>query len=682
MICRPWCSAPLRDTFLDLVRDELREVRGRYYWKLNFMEAQCNEEEKTGLQYLTLEGLEAFLSSPFVNGIGKVLAGRIAKKTGLDILLSDFDFESSLSDIPGLTSSKISELKNSIQALRYPIQSLVLLYSAGLKDAEVEKIASHYKKKLEKVILAEPYDMVENVWKTSFFTADKVGRLLGVKADDPGRLQGALLTAVKFYAEKGHLFAIETQAVETAARLAGVSSNLVRPQLEALVDEGRLVRSLDGIYLPVYFTAEKGAAEKIRRIIKRHSPEKLIFDLPTVDIKGNPLNEGQISAIRTVMENPVTVITGGPGTGKTTAVRGIIRLYEDMGKKVILAAPTGRAAKRMTDLAGMEAKTIHRLLGYSMGRGYRNKKFDADILVIDEASMLEQVLFNHLLDAVGPDTTIVLVGDTDQLPSIGAGDVLNHLIASETVPVVNLTENFRQKEGSMIAANAEKIREGRAPESGRKEDFILVEENGGEADIKSKILDLVANEIPLICKVDPKQIQVVTPQQEGPLGAKQLNIDIQQSVNPVAPEIKRGTKLFRLGDRVMQIANSSEKQVYNGETGWVSGVDPENNTLEVTFNDGKKRSYDKSRLKELTLAYATTVHKLQGSETDYMVMLLSTAHRPLLYRNLLYTGVSRAKKLCVLLGEEKALSTALRDDSHKIRNSNFKNMLKGIAGND
>lgn len=628
----------------------------------------------------TRDGLANFLGSPYIKGIGKIFAGRIADQVGWDLLEPGFDFVKNLKDIPGLGINKIEDLKRSFEELKYPAQSLVLLYSAGLKDIEVQKIASHYKKHLLNAILEDPYDMVENAWKVSFFTADKVGKLLGIKDDDPRRLRGALLTAVKFYAERGNVCATEEQALATAAHLSHSTVENVEKEVDSLIREERLVRSHEGLYLPVFYLAEKEAAEKLSRLILQRKENDVNFEIPNYDLSGNPLNDGQKAAIRTVMENPVTVITGGPGTGKTTAIRGLISLFEDMGKKVVLAAPTGRAAKRMSDLSGFEAKTIHRLLGYSMGRGYRNKKFDTDVLVIDEASMLEQVMFRHLLNALNENTKIVLVGDTNQLPSIGAGDVLNQLMDSGVVPVVRLTENFRQKTGSQIALTAENIKSGISPEPGGDKDFLLMEEKG-IVPIKERVLDLVGREIPEMCGINPKDIQIVTPQQEGPLGAKELNMAIQERVNKGAPEIKRGTKVFRLGDRVMQISNSSERNIYNGETGWISFINPEEGLLEVTFYDGKKREYDKSRLKELTLAYATTVHKLQGSETDYMVMILSSAHRPLLYRNMLYTGVSRARKLCVLIGEGKALETAISNDNPALRNSHFKERLqKRISG--
>ena len=639
------------------------------------MENINSEISSLSLPEPSKEGLESFLASPYIPGIGKVFASRIVENIGNRILDPGSLTEKDFSEIPGLSESKAKTITESLKSLRYSPRLLAFLYSCGLNDTDIEKITSHYRKHTEDVILYDPYEMVEDVWKFSFFKADKIGKALGIKVDDPRRLRGALLTAVKIYAENGSMFATTEEALATASRITGVEEEKFLDEIENLVKDERLIKSHHGLYLPVYYKAEKEGAEKIASLIRSSKDLSEDLVLPETDREGNTLSSDQLHAIETVMKNPVTIITGGPGTGKTTTIRGIISLLEERGKNVVLAAPTGRAAKRMTDLTGTEAKTIHRLLGYRQGEGHRNKHFDADILIIDEASMMEQVLFNHLLQALKPGTKVVMVGDIDQLPAIGAGDVLRDLINSGTVPVISLNENFRQKNGSMIASNARAIKEGCVPENIPGSDFTLISEESPKK-IHDRILSLVSEEIPAHYHIDPKDIQVVSPQQEGPLGAKQLNLDIQKCVNPTGPEVKRGLKTFRLGDRVMQTSNSSERHTYNGETGWVSPVDPENQTLEVTFYDGKHSSYNRKELGELSLAYATTVHKLQGSETEYMVMPMTMSHKPMLYRNLLYTGVSRAKKMCVLVGEDKAIRTAIENKIPSTRNSNFKKRLQ------
>lgn len=328
----------------------------------------------------------------------------------------------------------------------------------------------------------------------------------------------------------------------------------------------------------------------------------------------------------------------------------------------------------MTALTGYEAYTIHHLLGYRQGEGYHNKTIDTDLLVIDEGSMMEQVLFDHLLEAVKPGTRIIMVGDVDQLPAIGAGDVMRDLIRSDRIPVAKLNENFRQEAGSLIAANAIAINRGNMPENDHDKNFLIIDEKGLTA-IHDRILSLVSEELPADYSISPADIQVVTPQQMGPLGARQLNIDLQNRLNPDAPGIKRLTSSMRLGDPVMQTANSRERGLFNGEIGRIVEVDPEERFLIVEFSGGRRSKYLRSELSELTLAYATTVHKLQGSEVNYMVMPVSMSHRPMLFRNLLYTGVSRARKLCVLVGEESAIRYAIDNNRDSVRNSNFRSRL-------
>ena len=638
------------------------------------MEGPIDTERKLPV---TLQGVENFLASPYTEGIGKVYASRIAETLGVEAVEKILDDPNVLKDIPGLGEGKIITLIDSLKALKYPLDLTEFLYSCSLSDTDVEKILTTYKDLTRKIILYDPYEMVEDAWKLSFFTADKIGKGLGIVADDTRRLRGALLTAVKIYAEMGHVFATEDQAIKMASRISGVDERHFAEEIANLVADGRLIRSRDGIYLPVYYKAEKGAAQKLASLIASCKPFEKSGTVARTDRDGHKLSGDQLNAINTVMYSPVTVITGGPGTGKTTAVKGIIDSLEQQGKDIILAAPTGRAAKRMSDLTGREATTLHRLLGYRPTMGYKNKKLQTDILIIDEGSMLEQVMFNHLLQAVAPGTKIVIVGDTDQLPPIGAGDVLRNLIESGTVPVVRLNENFRQAEGSMIAHNANSIRQGIVPKAGKQKDFeILLEDSASK--VHATLMKVIKETIPEKYGVLPRDIQVVSPQQEGPLGTKLLNVEIQQAVNPEGPCVRRGAKILRVGDRVMQTSNSSQRNVYNGETGWISEVDILNQAVEVTFTDGKTLWYDRKDLGQLSLAYAITVHKMQGSETDFMVMPLILSHRLLLYRNLLYTAVSRARKLCVIVADEKALTEAVSNDSPVRRNSNFGERLRDL----
>ncbi len=634
--------------------------------------------DSTALLAVTPQGVEAFLSGKMVEGIGPVYARKLVADYGTDVVKRLRDEPETITGIPGLGASRIATASQSLSQITRPLDLLMFLYSYGIKDLFIDRIFGKYRSKTREVVVEDPYQMVEDVWQLSFFTADKIGKALGIAADDRRRLRGALLTAVKHYAENGNLFATPEQAVEYAAEISGIDVERFPAAVDSLVADGRLVSSRGGLYLPVYYNAERNGARRLLALASAPVSTDAELELPRFDINGNEYSPKQREAMRMAVEHPVMVLTGGPGSGKTTVLKGILDYFSKIGLKFTLVAPTGRAAKRMSTLTGYDAQTIHRLLGYSQGEGYHNKAIDTDVLVIDEGSMMEQVLFDHLLEAVKPGTRIIMVGDVDQLPAIGAGDVMRDLIKSGVVPVAHLDENFRQEAGSLIAANAMAINQGKMPDAHEVEDFMIVEEKGVPA-IHDRILSLVSEEIPAKYGIAPAEIQVVTPQQLGPLGARQLNVDIQNRLNPDAPGIRRGASIMRIGDPVMQTANSRERGLYNGEIGRIVEVDPEEKFLVVEFSGGRRSTYLRSELNELVLAYATTVHKLQGSEVEYMVMPLSMSHRPMLYRNLLYTGVSRARKLCALVGEEEAIRYAVGNNRDSTRNSNFSSRLNSGA---
>lgn len=624
---------------------------------------------------VTPEAVEEFLASHWVEGIGPAYAKKLVEKFGTDaIKVLIKNPEKAAQAISGLGEARAEKAQESLKQVKWDINLLLLLFSCGIDDTFIERILNKYRKKTEHIVLEDPYSMVEDVWQLSFFTADKIGKHLGIAKDDPRRLQAALVTAVKFAAEAGHLFATQEEAVASAARISGEEPEKVAREIENAVASGRLVSSRGGLYLPVFYNAEKEGAEKLSALASVKLESVSDDEVPEFSQLGHRYSPLQREAIKMAMESPVVAITGGPGSGKTTVVKGIIDMLEGEGKKVVLCAPTGRAAKRLSTLTGCHATTIHSLLGYRQGEGYHNKKIDADVLIIDEGSMMEQVLFNHLLQALKPGTGVILVGDADQLPAIGAGDVLRDLIASERIPVAHLNENFRQSEGSLIASGARAINNGEVPESDPEHDLMIIPEPT-VARIHDKILSLVAEELPASRGIAPDDFLVVTPQQVGKLGARQLNFDIQEKVNPEGPALKRGATTMRLGDPVMQTANSRERGVYNGEVGRITGVDPSQQTLEVIFSDGRKSVYERSELSELTLAYATTIHKLQGSEARNIIIPVTMAHKPMLYRNLLYTGVSRATNLCILVGEEEALRYAVENAPSGSRHSNFKYRL-------
>ncbi|MDE5552300.1 MAG: AAA family ATPase [Muribaculaceae bacterium] len=625
-------------------------------------------------------GVEALLAGPRVEGIGPAFAGRLTARYGTDAVEELMRHPDRVADeISGLGRARADKASESLLKMEKELGLLLFLYSCGIGDLYIERICNKYRRRTVEVILSDPYSMVEDVWQLSFHIADKIGSKMGIAGNDPRRIQAALVTAVKLAAEMGHLFLSQEQAIASAARIAGVSPEEAAARVDDVVASGRLIKSKGVLYLPVFYAAEKEGAEKLSSLASVPLTPAEDESIPTHSLQGHLYSQQQREAIRKAIENPVLVITGGPGSGKTTVVKGIIDIMKEQGKSVVLCAPTGRAAKRLSALTECDAVTIHSLLGYRQGEGYHNKKIDCDLLIIDEGSMMEQVLFNHLLQAVSPGTRIILVGDVDQLPAIGAGDVLRDLIASDRIAVVRLDDNFRQSEGSLIAKGARAINNGELPETDPERDLVIIPEPT-VSQIHDRIISLVAEELPSSRHISPTDIIVVTPQQIGRLGARQLNLDLQQRLNPDGPALRRGATTMRLGDPVMQTANSRERGVYNGAGGTITQVDTAGQRLTVTFTDGRESTYERSELSELTLAYATTIHKIQGSEARNIIIPVTMAHRPMLYRNLIYTGVSRATDLCILVGEEDALRYAIDNTPASTRNSNFRYRLQsGIA---
>lgn len=479
-------------------------------------------------------------------------------------------------------------------------------------------------------------------------------------------------------ANEGHCFAVREQLVSETVRMLELEESLVESTVDRMVEEKWVIPDENNaVYLPPFYFSETGTAKRVKEILAVCAPKRAV-DIERV-IKevqaecGITYDEVQLEAIKTAVTSKFTVLTGGPGTGKTTATLAIIRVFQKLGAACLLAAPTGRAAKRLSETTGMEAKTIHRLLEYKPPEGYRRNgenPLECDVLVVDETSMVDIILMYNLLKAVSNETVVILVGDVDQLPSVGAGNVLKDIIDSGTVPVVRLTRIFRQAMGSAIITNAHRINRGKMPNlrGGRNSDFFFIEEED-PLKVAETVKVLCTKRLPAYYKVDPiNDIQVLCPMQRGETGAQNLNTVLQESLNPTDVTIKYGGTVYRLNDKVMQIKNNYEKNVFNGDIGTIVKIDMEDKTLVIRF-DGNDVDYDATELDEVVPAYAITVHKSQGSEYKVVVAPFTMQHYMMLQRNLLYTCVTRAKQVFVLVGSKKAVAIAVSNNKIQRRNT-------------
>ena len=487
--------------------------------------------------------------------------------------------------------------------------------------------------------------------------------------------------------ENGHCYAVREQLIQAAVQLLEVEEAELEITLDEMLRTEEVIREEEAIYLPPFFFSETGCAKRLLKLLAAERRVQMDVDTVMETVMGRAgqgqhitYDEVQLEAIRAAVSSKIMVLTGGPGTGKTTTTMGIIAAYRAAGCRIVLAAPTGRAAKRMSEATGMEAKTIHRLLEYKPPEGYQRKEenpLEGDVLILDECSMIDIMLMYNLLKAMPEQMTLIMVGDTDQLPSVGAGNVLKDIISSGRIPVVRLSRIFRQARGSRIIMNAHRINKGEQIDmrGGRDSDFFFAAKETNE-EVVELLVKYCTENLPRYYHVDALQdIQVLTPMQRGVCGAANLNQVLQEAMNPGSIFLRRGGTQYRLHDKVMQIRNDYDKEVFNGDIGVINHVDMEERELTVNF-DGREVVYDVSELEELTLAYATTIHKSQGSEYPIVVMPFTMSHYVMLQRNLLYTGVTRAKKILVLIGEKKAVWYAVKNETTADRNTKLAERLR------
>ena len=632
----------------------------------------------------TVYGIEKYLGSGLIKGIGPKYAKKIVAKFGADTLDIIEENIERLGEVEGIGKKRIQQIKFSWVRQREIKNVMVFLQSHDVSSAYAAKIYKAYGNDAVKRVQENPYQLADDIWGIGFKTADTIAVKMGIEKDEFNRLRSGIKYALGELGNEGHVFAYREQLIKKGKELLDVTESQLDEAIERMMKNDDLKVEENAIYLPPFYYAEIGAAKRLRMIISAEAEENIFTKDQMVDLGriqktlGISYDDVQAEAIHRAANSKVMVLTGGPGTGKTTTTQGIIQAFLDKGLSILLAAPTGRAAKRMSEATGREAKTIHRLLEFKPPEGYKRNEenpLEGDVLLVDECSMIDIMLMNSLLKAVPANMRLVLIGDVDQLPSVGAGNVLRDIIDSEAVPVVRLTKIFRQAQQSRIITNAHKVNEGKFPDisNGKNSDFFFLNREEPEV-IAKEIVELVKNKLPNYYKVKPSEIQVLTPMQKGIIGAINLNQELQKAINPSMEGIRRGGYIFKQYDKVMQIRNNYDKEVFNGDIGRILEIDTEDNTLTVLF-DGRKVLYEASELDELVQAYACTIHKSQGSEYPIVVMPVSMTHFMMMQRNLIYTGITRSKKVCVVVGTMKALGYAVRNITVTKRNTMLKERL-------
>jgi exodeoxyribonuclease V alpha subunit len=623
----------------------------------------------------TVEGIEKYLGSGLVKGIGPHFARKIVEVFGDRTLAVIDESPTFLREVKGIGPRRLQQIRASWQQQKAVRAIVVFLQSHGVGTARAVRIYKQYGEQAIDLVRANPYRLATDIWGVGFRTADDLAGRLGIDPASPLRARAAIRYVLQQLSNEGHCGFPEAGVIERTAALTGIDQAVVAAAVEHERTEGQLVREPEfeepWLYLKPLFLAEVGVSRHLCNLREGRHP------LPALDIEaalhwveqkmGLKLAHSQRDALRQAATRKVLVVTGGPGTGKTTIVRGILEIFAAKGLRCALCAPTGRAAKRLSESTGREAKTIHRLLEFDPSLGGfkrdRDQPLELDLLVVDETSMVDVVLMNQLVRAVPARACLVLVGDVDQLPSVGPGTVLADVISSKALPVVRLTEIFRQAGQSWIVRAAHRVHEGEMPESAPpgQGDFYFVEAETPEA-ILERIVTMVRERIPARFGLDPlRDVQVLSPMNRSELGARNLNVQLQAVLNPPrpGPEVQRFGWTFRVGDKVLQTVNDYDKEVFNGDVGRVATIDETEQEVVVEF-EGKSVRYEFGELDELALAFALSIHKAQGSEYPAVVIPLHTQHYLMLQRNLLYTGITRGKKLVVLVGSRAALSAAVQ----------------------
>ncbi len=676
---------------------EILELHGTWTTHPKFGEQFRVEHYKTKMP-ATVFGIKKYLGSGLIKGIGPVMAGRIVKRFGkktLDVIEEDID---RLMAVEGVGKKRVLMIKQAWADQKEIREVMLFLQSHNVSAGYAVKIFKQYGDQSIAVVRENPFQLAMDIFGIGFVTADRIAAQMGFAKDSPRRVEAGIIYVLNQLSDEGHVYYPMNLLVEKTMEILEVDREIIFICLENLVSSEKIViedlitdnpafgENSRGVYLAGFHVGETGIARFLSKLAGAPFPFPHVDGEKAVKWVETQLNirlaDKQIEAVRYALSHPVMVLTGGPGTGKTTIINAILKIFLRLKKKVLLAAPTGRAAKRVSETSGHEAKTIHRLLEFAMQKGGFAKNdrnpLDCDVLIIDETSMIDTILMYHLLKAVSAGTVLILVGDVNQLPSVGAGNVLKDIIRSGCFPVVTLNEIFRQARASRIIINAHRINNGKMPEiklsRDEESDFYFIHQEDPEK-VLDIILEMVSVRIPKRFGFHPvDDVQVLTPMHKGLVGAGNLNIRLQQVLNPKGTGISRGGREFKVNDKVMQIRNNYDKEVYNGDIGRIFRIFPEEQEVVVVF-DHRKVIYDYADLDELAPAYAISIHKSQGSEYPAVVVPILTQHYILLQRNLVYTAVTRGKKLVVLVGTKKALAIAVNNNNPQERYTHLKQRL-------
>lgn len=625
----------------------------------------------------TVKGIEKYLGSGLIKGIGPVNAKRIVDMFGTETIEVIESQTERLMEIEGIGEKRVQMIKKAWEEQKDIKNIMLFLQGNGVSASYAVKIYKVYGNESIELVKENPYRLAQDIWGIGFKTADGIARNMGYDENSIERCCAGAVYVLGELSNDGHCFSLREELVKSACDMLGVEAELVERAIDKMSAEQLLIEEESAVYIPGLYYSEIGAASRIVKIAAQKSAYEG-FDVNLMleamqSESGMRYDKVQLEAIRTAVSSKFMVLTGGPGTGKTTTTNAIIKLFERLGAKVSLAAPTGRAAKRLSETTGKKALTIHRLLEFKPPAGYQKNQdnpLTCDVLVIDEASMVDIVMMNTLLKAVRDEAVVILVGDVDQLPSVGPGKVLQDIIASGAVPVVKLERIFRQAMGSRIITNAHKINKGQFPDlsNSKKSDFFFMEEEDPEK-VALMIRELCSSRLPKYYGVDAvDDIQVICPMQRGSTGTASFNQTLQEVLNPSGVSVRYAGVEYRVGDKVMQIKNNYDKNVFNGDIGRIRHIDREAGSLAICF-DERLVEYDTSDMNEVVLAYATTVHKSQGSEYRVVVAPITMQHFVMLQRNLIYTCITRAKQVLVLVGSKKAIAMAVKNNKIVDRNT-------------